>query len=219
MNEKLLLQAVDLFDTLEKWETFCELADNKQLIEHILNTPPTKDEWEAFNELASCKNKLKYLGFKKMRDAILYDTRNLHNPNWTVKTGTEAWDINWELKVGEKCFVIHFWGDCLHFELYNLNQSKLLDIIKCEERFQKISQVFREYCTLNGFDNGVLPRENQKNIVYTFNNQPVLINNSNELSWYAHRFPMELKEQLMKKVSALQSPELVELYKELLERC
>lgn len=35
MNEKLLQQAIDLFDTPEKWEAFCELADQKVRIGQI----------------------------------------------------------------------------------------------------------------------------------------------------------------------------------------
>ena len=35
MNEKLLQQAIDLFDTPEKWEAFCELANQKDRISQI----------------------------------------------------------------------------------------------------------------------------------------------------------------------------------------
>lgn len=35
MNENLLQQAIDLFDTPEKWEAFCELANQKDRIGQI----------------------------------------------------------------------------------------------------------------------------------------------------------------------------------------
>ena len=192
MNEKLIQQAMDLFDTPEKWEAFGELYRNY--------------------------NTIKTRGFKKMRDELYCDELAHKDPNWHVVKWND-WDIRWELKTEGKRLWIHFWGDYFRIFVGNLNAQKVQELITNNERYNKIQQVFSEHCRLDGYDNNTLAYERQCDIEYTFNNTPIIIKNSDELSWYAGHYPSEFKAQLLKKVRSLQTPEMVELFKEIVEKC
>lgn len=192
MHEKLIKQAIDLFDTPEKWE--------------------------AFGELYRSYNAIKMRGFREMRDELYREELALQDPNWNVVKWND-WDIRWELATEGKRLWIHFWGDYLKIYVGNLDISKVQNLIMSNERFNRIRQVFNEHCRLDGFDNNTLAFERQSNIEYTFNNKTVIIKDSDELSWYVAHYPTEFKLQLLKKVRALQTPEMVELFKEIVEKC
>lgn len=192
MNEKLIQQAMDLFDTPEKWE--------------------------AFGELYRSYNTIKARGFKKMRDELYCDELAHKDPNWHVVKWND-WDIRWELKTEGKRLWIHFWGDYLRIFVGYLDIQKVQDLITNNERYNKIQQVFSEHCRLDGYDNNTLAYEKQNDIEYTFNNTRVLIKDSDQLSWYVGHYPSEFKAQLLKKVRSLQTPEMVELFKEIVEKC
>lgn len=192
MHEKLIKQAIDLFDTPEKWE--------------------------AFGELYRSYNAIKMRGFREMRDELYREELALQDPNWNVVKWND-WDIRWELATEGKRLWIHFWGDYLRIYVGCLDKSKVQNLIKSNERFNRIRQVFNEHCRLDGFDNDTLAFERQSNIEYTFNNKTVIIKDSDELSWYVAHYPTEFKLQLLKKVRALQTPEMVELFKEIVEKC
>ena len=192
MNEKLIQQAMDLFDTPEKWE--------------------------AFGELYRSYNTIKTRGFKKMRDELYCDELAHKDPNWHVVKWND-WDIRLELKTEGKRLWIHFWGDYLRIFVGYLDIQKVQDLITNNERYNKIQQVFSEHCRLDGYDNNTLAYEKQNDIEYTFNNTRVIIKDSDQLSWYVGHYPSEFKAQLLKKVRSLQTPEMVELFKEIVEKC
>lgn len=193
MDEKLLKQAIDLFDTPEKWE--------------------------AFGELYRSYDAIKRRGFKQVRDDLYSQESAYPYNNWQVRKGGYDWDIFWDLNIDNKKFTIHFWGDCLRIELYGLDIRKMQDLITNDERFNILRETFSKYCKVNGFDYEVLPHEKQNDITYIFNNQQIVIKDSDELSWYAYHCPEEFKSQLLNKVRSLQGPEIVELFREIAEKC
>ena len=178
----------------------------------------TPEKWEAFGELYRSYNTIKTRGFKKMRDELYCDELAHKDPNWHVVKWND-WDIRWELKTEGKRLWIHFWGDYFRIFVGNLNAQKVQELITNNERYNKIQQVFSEHCRLDGYDNNTLAYEKQNDIEYTFNNTRVIIKDSDQLSWYVGHYPSEFKAQLLKKVRSLQTPEMVELFKEIVEKC
>lgn len=192
MDEKLLQQAINLFDTPEKWEAFCELHNNF--------------------------NNMKMRNFRAMRDNLYSEELALQDPNWQVVKWND-WDIRWELKTKGKRLWIQFWGDYFRIYVGNLDVQKVEKLLEDDRRFDKIREAFSKSCRLDDYNNNVLAQEKQTDIIYTFNNKQITIKNSDELSWYVGHYPSEFKEQLIKKVRAMQSPEIVELFREIVEKC
>ena len=93
MNEELLIKAMSLFDTSDKWNAFCELINRNGTIQ---------ERW-----------------WKKLQTEVYL--REIKNPNldWDIHI-YNSWDIKWHIK-GESIdsLTIHFWGKKLRIYCNN----------------------------------------------------------------------------------------------------
>lgn len=189
MNEELLLKALELFDTSEKWEAFCELSNRNRLIQ---------DRW-----------------WKKLQAEVYNREIRLNNPDWDIHIWNN-WDIIWFIK-GEstKSLVIHFWGDALRV-FYNygeLDINKVNELIK-EPRFDIIKQSFER---IDGSNHETIAWEHRNfSFGTTYDGR---FPHHVTLSWYAGNKTDLFADQLIAKVRKLQTPEITGLFKEINETC
>lgn len=189
MNEELLQKAMQLFDTAEKWNAFIELVNRNNDIQ---------SKW-----------------WKKLQLEVYDREQKNGNSDWDISTNNN-WDIKWFIK-GEpnNTICVHFWGDSFRV-FYNwggLDIEKVNELIK-DPRFDKIKSCMDR---IDGSNHETICWETRNfgfGTIYDF-----CFPNHQTLSWYAGNETMKFADQLIAKVRKFQTPEITELFKEIIEKC
>ena len=193
MNEELILKAMELFDTPEKWN--------------------------AFNELASKRNALFGRWWKKLQTKVFQIERNEMPDDWDIDC---FWDTNfrWYIK-GDKpqSLCIHFFipnNEIMRLRVFYgfgaLDQNKVSELY--QSKFSVINSCF------DRLDNSSPDTIGMEYGNYTFGsiydgNFP----DNYTLSWYAGNRTEDFANQIIAKVRKFQTPEITALFKEINEKC
>lgn len=111
MNEELILAAMNLFDSAEKWNSFCELMNKNDQIQR---------RW-----------------WKNLQTVVYQREMKNPHPEWDIHIWNDS-DIKWYIK-GESpnSLVIHFWSD--GFRLYSdygdLDPVKVTKLMRYKVRY------------------------------------------------------------------------------------
>ena len=189
MNNELLFQAMELFNTSDKWSAFVELASKTEEIERI---------W-----------------WGKLRRELLEIESEKGNPDWTTHIWGEPWDIGWYIN-GEpdNSIAIHFWKDSLRVVAYSkIDNDKLNNLFNRDERFSAIKRCFER---LDGSNQDIIGWEDRNFSFDSINDFPA---GSSKLSWYAGNETSDFANQIIRKVRKFQTPEITALFKEIIEKC
>lgn len=189
MNEELIQQAIQLFDTPEKWNAFIELMNRNGEIQN---------RW-----------------WKKLQNAVYDREIREPNPDWDIYIWN-YWDIMWYIKgQSTKSLAIHFWGDA--FRVYSnfgeLDINKVSELIK-EPRFDCIRNAFDR---IDGTNHETIAWEHRNFSFGTIFD--CKFPDSRSLSWYAGNKTEEFADQIIRKVRKLQTPEITDLFKEINQKC
>lgn len=189
MNEELILSAMNLFDSADKWNAFCELMGRNGEIQN---------RW-----------------WKKLQLEVYQREKSNPTPDWDIYIWNQ-WDIRWFIK-GESntSLAVHFWGDVFRvFSNYgdldinkvnSLLENPKYDILKtCFDRLdgsnvETIGWEYKNFCFDTIYD-GRFP-------------------DARTLSWYAGNRTNEFADQIIAKVRKFQTPEITELFKEINSTC
>ncbi len=180
---------MDLFDSPDKWNSFCELMNRNGEIQN---------RW-----------------WKKLQTEVYQREKRNGNPDWDI-TIWNHWDMKWSIRnENPQSLMIHFYGDA--FRLFSnagyLDMSKVGELLKdpkfsilqtCFDRidgsdFQTIGWEYRNFYFDTVYD-GRFP-------------------DARTLSWYAGNKTAEFADQLINKVRKFQTPEMTELIKEINIKC
>lgn len=189
MSEELLKQAMELFNTNEKWESFRELVNMDRGIQ---------EKW-----------------WKKLQLEVYNREIKNSNENWSIHIWNN-WDIMWFIKgASNKSLAIHFWCDGFRiFSNYGELDPKKVEELTNSPKFDSIRNAFdridgRNWETIAGesrnFSFGTPFDEN--------------FPNSQILSWYAGNKTNDFADQIIAKVRKLQTSEITSLFKEINETC
>lgn len=189
MNEELLIKAMTLFDTPEKWNAFCELMNRNEAIQ---------DKW-----------------WKKLQEEVYQREMKNPNPDWDIYIWNN-WDIKWFIK-GESnnSLAVHFWGDALRvFQNFgDLNIEKVKELLK-NPKFDAIKNCFDR---IDGSNDETIAWEHRNFSFGTpFDGK---FPDARTLAWYAGNETEEFANQLIRKVRKFQTPEITELFKEINNKC
>lgn len=189
MNEELLITAMNLFDSADKWNSFCELMNRNGDIQN---------RW-----------------WKKLQTEVYQREKKITNPDWDIFIWNH-WDMGWYIK-GEtdKSLAIHFWGDNfrVYFNFGELDVNKVTQLLK-NPKFDVIKSCFER---LDGSDFQTIGWEHRNfsfNTIYDGK-----FPDHRTLSWYAGNNTNEFAEQLILKVRKFQTPEITALFKEINNTC
>lgn len=189
MNEELTLAAMNLFDSADKWTSFCELMNKSDDIQN---------KW-----------------WKKLQTEVYQ--RELKNPthDWEVYIWNE-WDIMWYIQ-GEsnKSLAVHFWGDAFRLVsgFGDLDIFKVNDLIK-DPKFDILRNAFDRIDEIDLATIGLERRNFHFQTIYDG-----MFPDYRTLSWYAGNRTDEFADQLIAKVRKFQTPEITELFKEINMLC
>lgn len=189
MNDELLIKAMLLFDTNEKWESFSELMNINGNIQA---------KW-----------------WKKLQTEIYNREVKRNDENWNIHIWNN-WDILWYVKgYSEKSLAIHFWGDGFRiFSNYgDLDPEKVNELVK-HPRFDSIRNAFSRIDSSN-METIALEVRNFSFGTPFDENFP----NSRSLSWFAGNRTGDFADQLIEKVRKFQTQEIIELFKEINNTC
>lgn len=189
MNEELLLKAMNLFDTPDKWNAFCELVNKQGQIQ---------DRW-----------------WKKLQTEVYQREMRSPNPDWEIHIWNN-WDIKWYIR-GEShnSLCIHFWGEAFRV-FYNFGG---LDVIKVNEALKnfKFDPIKNCFSRLDGSNHDTIGWESRNFSFGTvFDGK---FPDVRTLSWYAGNETEKFADQLIEKVRKFQTPEIVNLFKEINNTC
>lgn len=189
MNEELLITAMNLFDSADKWNSFCELMNRNGEIQN---------RW-----------------WKKLQTEVYQREKKVTNPDWDIVIWNN-WDIGWYIKgESDKSLAIHFWGD--NFRVFcsygELDINKVTEILK-NPKFDIIKSCFER---LDGSDYQTIGWEHRNfsfNTIYDGK-----FPDHRTLSWYAGNKTDEFAKQIIAKVRKFQTPEITALFKEINNSC
>lgn len=198
MTEEMLQKAMALFDRPEKWNTFVELANEKDNI---------KNRW-----------------FKKLQQKLINLTNaDDKHSDWTYRFWG-FWDIEWMLNGDRNNYLsIHSWGGIrcrLFIHCENQDKRKLInESLKTDPRntllmsFFNIINIgdqysdfawegnfnfdFDKYDIFKSYDGDW---HDKNNILSTF-------------AWYAYNDTDNVAKQIMEQVDKIRTPEMTELFK------
>ena len=189
MNEELLIRAMSLFDTSDKWDAFCELMNRNGAIQ---------DRW-----------------WKKLQTEVYQREMRNSNPDWNIYIWNNC-DIMWYIK-GEstKSLAIHFVCDYLRvFQNYgDLDIDKVNELLK-NPKFEAIKNCFDR---IDGSNDGTIAWEHRNYSFGTIYDGK--FPDVKTLSWYAGNETEKFADQLIAKVRKFQTPEITELFKEINNTC
>lgn len=189
MNDELLLSAIDLFDSPESWDAFCDL---RNLYDRIHNG------W-----------------WQKLQKEVFQREKKNPTPDWDIDI-FNYWDIRWSLKdYGKDMLVVHFWGDTFRV-FYNyggLDVQKVNDMLK-NPKYDSIHGCMDR---IDGSNHETIAWEHRN--FYFGDKFDGKFPNSAKLSWYAGNRTNEFADQLIAKVRKFQTPEITQLFKEINEGC
>jgi len=195
MNEELLVKAMKMFDTSEKWNAFSELA-SKQI--------EIRNRW-----------------WRDLRKEVVRREQKDGMPDWEVGV---LWDLNfrWYMKgeingENENTLSIHFWihdkvSLRVSFGFGGLDQDKVrklyaskFDVIKAG--FDRVDETALDTIgrEIGNFSFGS---------IYDGN-----FPDNTTLSWYAGKETKEFANQIIAKVRKFQTSEITDLFKEINEKC
>ncbi|WP_435524677.1 hypothetical protein [Chryseobacterium indoltheticum] len=189
MNDELLMKAMLLFDTNEKWESFSELMN---INGNIQAKWWKKLQTEIYNREV-----------KKMMKIGVF-TFGIIGIYFGMLKG-----------YSEKSLAIHFWGDGFRiFSDYgDLDPEKVNELVK-HPRFDSIRNAFSRIDSSNNETIALEIRNFSFGTSFDEN-----FPNSRSLSWFAGNKTNEFADQLIEKVRKLQTKEIVELFKEINNTC
>lgn len=189
MNEELILSAMNLFDSPDKWQSFWELVDRKEAIQN---------RW-----------------WKKLQMEVYQREKMNPNPDWELHIWND-WDIRWYIKGASiNSLVIHFWGEAFRVcsGYGELDPNKVNKLIE-NPKFDIINTCFDR---LDGSAWDTIGSENKNFCFGTIYDGRFL--NARTLSWYAGNRTNEFADQIIAKVRKFQTPEITELFKEINSTC
>lgn len=189
MNEELVLNAMKLFDTPDKWHSFIEL---------VSITDTMQNKW-----------------WKKLQTEVNQRELNNSDKEWSILTWSDS-DIRWYLREGgQKSLAVHFWRDSLRvFSNYGtLDFNKVNQLIK-DPKFDIIKRVFDR---LDGSNDQTIGWET-KNFYFNseFDGR---FPDARTLAWYAGNRTSDFADQLINKVRKFQTPEITALFREINQTC
>ncbi|MCO6492670.1 MAG: hypothetical protein J5I98_29905 [Phaeodactylibacter sp.] len=189
MNEELILKAMDLFDSADKWNSFCELMSKDQEIQN---------RW-----------------WKRLQTEVYQRENTQPNPDWAIHKWN-AWDIRWYIKgESENSLAVHFWGD--RFRVFaNYGALDLHKVNKLLEnpKFDVLKTCFDR---LDGSDYQTIGWEDRNFRFKTIYDER--FPDARTLSWYAGNRTKEFADQIIAKVRKFQTPEITALFKEINSAC
>ena len=189
MNEELLQKAMQLFDTAEKWNAFCELMNRNGNIQN---------RW-----------------WKKLQTEVYKREQISGMPDWNICIWNN-WDIMWYLK-GEtdKTICVHFWGDTFRvfYGYGDLDINKVNELLKVT-KFDVIKSCIDR---IDGSDSQTICWEHRNFSFDT--PYDTCFPDARTLSWYAGNETEKFADQLIAKVRKFQTPEITALFKEIDENC
>lgn len=192
MNREFLNEAINLFDTPEKWNYFLELYSKKDQIKDLYFIKVQTDLNKIFRQI----------------DVV-------ENWDFSIKNNQYKWFLK---EFGEKSLCIyfnthngifHFLGDADNFDL-----DKVKAALKTEY-FAKILNFIERIDEINDGWHLVIEKGN-------FNFSSAYDGNfdGDKLAWYAGNRTEEFVNQIVEKVNRIRkSPELTQLLRELSEQC
>lgn len=189
MNEELILTAMNLFDSPDKWNSFCELMNRNVEIQ---------GRW-----------------WKKLQTEVYQREKKSPNHNWEIHIWNN-WDIMWHIN-GEsnKSLAIHFCGDT--FRLFSnfgdLDSVKVVELTR-DIKFDILKNCFDR---LDGSDFQTIGWEHRNFYFDTIYDGK--FPDSRTLSWYAGNKTIDFADQLVAKVRKFQTSEIVEIFKEINNSC
>lgn len=189
MNEELLLTAMNLFDSPEKWSSFIELMNRNGEIQN---------RW-----------------WKKLQAEVYQREKQNSNPEWEIHIWNN-WDIMWYLK-GEsnKSLAIHFWGDGFRvFSNYGDLDALTVNKITKEPRFDILKNCFDKIDGSNFETIGWEHRNFSFNTIFDGK-----FPDARTLSWYAGNKTEDFADQIISKVRKFQTPEVTALFREINNSC
>lgn len=189
MNEELILAAMNLFDTPEKWTSFCELKKNSDEIQN---------RW-----------------MKKLQTEIYQREMKNPRPDWEFNIWG-SWDMQWYIK-GEsnRSLTLHFNGSI--FRLFSNGGD--LDLAKVNEKIKDPKFDILKSCfdRLDGTDFDRIGWEERNFSFGTIYDGK--FPDYNTLAWYAGNRTNDYADQLIAKVRKFQTPEVTALFKEINSSC
>ncbi|MCT4698217.1 hypothetical protein [Tenacibaculum haliotis] len=189
MNKELLIKAMSLFDTSEKWNAFCQLIDQDKNIQN--------EWWEKLQ---------KEVYHREMKNSII---------DWDIHIWNH-WDIMWFIK-GEnnRSLAIHYWGKTLRVfcDYGDLDLGKVNELLK-KPKFDVIKNCFDRIDGSN--DKSIAWEDGNFSFETTFDGN---FSDYRTLAWYAGNRTEDYANQLIKKVRKFQTTEITELFKEINNTC
>jgi len=189
MNEELLQKAMQLFDTAEKWNAFCELMNRNGNIQN---------RW-----------------WKKLQTEVYQREQTSGMSEWNICIWNN-WDIMWYIK-GEtnKTICVHFWGDCFRvfYGYGDLDIDKVNELLK-DSKFDAIKSCIDR---IDGSDSQTICWEDRNFRFET--PYDTCFPDHRTLSWYAGNETEKFANQLIAKVRKFQTPEITALFKEINKNC
>jgi len=189
MNEELLLTALNLFDTSEKWVAFCDLMNRNGEIQN---------RW-----------------WKKLQTEVYQREIREANPDWDIYIW-DNWDIMWYIKGAKiNTLAVHFWGDTFRvfYDFGDLDTNKVNMLIK-DPKFNIIKTSFER---LDGSDSKTIGWEHRNFHFGTAYDGR--FPDHRTLSWFAGNETEKFADQLIRKVRKFQTSEITKLFKEVNEKC
>lgn len=187
---------------------------NEELLVRASSLFEAPEKWQAFNELSNGKGQLMNYWWRKLQTEV--QTRELKDGHidWDFYAWN-SWDMMWFVKGSKNdSFAIHYWGKTLRVCGYNgINQELLRNLLK-DSRFDIIRRAFSR---IDGEDSSVFAWEDGN-----FSFGAICdghFSNVEELVWYAGNETSKYADQLIKKVRNFQTPEILELFKEINIEC
>jgi hypothetical protein len=192
MNEELLLAAMRLFDTPEKWNAFCELMNKNGEIQN---------RW-----------------WRKLQTEVYQRESGKQNLDWDIMIWGN-WDIKWFIRGSElisnqyRSLVIHFWCDGFRVYYGGLDIDKVNELLE-NPKFGIIKSCFDN---IEGSDSEKIGWE-YRNFSFgsVFDGK---FPDARSLSWYAGNETEKFADQLIQKVKKFQTQEITALFKEINEKC
>jgi hypothetical protein len=189
MNEELIQRAMQLFDTADKWNSFCELINRNEDIQA---------RW-----------------WKKLQLEVFNREQKNGNSDWDILIWGN-WDIKWIIKgESQNSICVHFWCDGFRvfYNYGDLDIDKVNELLK-DPKFDKIKSCMDK---VEGSNSQTICWEHRNfgfGTPYDFS-----FPNRQVLSWYAGNETEKFADQLTAKVRKFQTPEITQLFKEINQKC
>ena len=189
MNEEFLTKAMDLFNSSEKWNAFCELMIKKGDIQH---------EW-----------------WKKLQSEIYEKEEKNFDSEWKSQRWKGDGGIIWWINgYSEYSLYIYFYENMLkvNYDGGALDVKAVKELLK-DPRFDVIRDAFDKF---DDYDDGTLGWEEGN---FSFNTKWDKHFSIERLAWYAGHETEKFADQIIAKVRKFQTKEITKLFKEINDKC